>query len=46
MSNNPPNINISVQNIQGKCDLKCSYNFKYPESNTTAKNNGVFISLT
>jgi hypothetical protein len=46
MSNNQPNINISVQNIQGKCDLKCSYNFKYPESNVTAKNNGVFISLT
>jgi len=46
MSNNPPNINISSQNIEGKCDLKCSYNFKYPESNTNAKNNGVFISLT
>jgi len=41
-----PNINISSQNIQGKCDLKCSYNFKYPESNLTAKNNGVLISLT
>jgi hypothetical protein len=46
MSNNTSNINISAQNIQGKCDLKCSYNFKYPESNVTAKNNGVFISLT
>ena len=46
MSNNQPNINISVQNIQGKCDLKCSYNFKYPESKITAKNNGVFISLS
>lgn len=39
-------INISKQNISGKCDLKCAYNFNYPESNTTAKNQGVFISLT
>jgi hypothetical protein len=46
MSNNTQNINISAQNISGKCDLKCSYNFKYPESNTTAKNNGAFISLS
>jgi carbonic anhydrase len=40
------NINISRKNVQGKCDLKCSYNFKYSESNSTAKNNGVMISLT
>jgi hypothetical protein len=40
------NINISSQNISGKCDLKCAYNFKYSESNSTAKNNGVMISLT
>ena len=40
------NINISRKNVQGKCDLKCSYNFKYTESNSTAKNNGVMISLT
>ena len=46
MSNNSQQINISQQNVQGKCDLKCSYNFKYPESNTTAKNNGIMISLT
>jgi len=39
-------MNISVQNILGKCDLKCSYNFKYSESNITAKNNSNFISLT
>ena len=43
---NTQNINISRDNIQGKCDLKCSYNFKYTESNTTAKNEGVMISLT
>jgi hypothetical protein len=40
------NINISPKNIAGKCDLKCSYNFKYSESNSTAKNNGVMINLT
>jgi carbonic anhydrase len=40
------NINISIKNIVGKCDLKCSYNFKYKDSNSTAKNNGVMISLT
>ena len=44
MSN--PNINISPKNIAGKCDLKCSYAFKYSESNSTAKNNGVMIALT
>lgn len=40
------NINISAKNIAGKCDLKCSYNFKYSESNSTAKNNGIMINLT
>jgi hypothetical protein len=40
------NINISKQNISGKCDLKCSYNFKYTETNLTAKNNGIGIYLT
>jgi len=39
-------INISQQNIYGKCDLKCVYNFKYKESALTVKNNGVNISLT
>jgi hypothetical protein len=39
------NINISKDNIQGKCDLKCFYSFKYNDSNITAKNNGVMISL-
>ena len=41
-----PNINISTKNITGKCDLKCSYQFKYEESNSMAKNNGVVINLT
>jgi carbonic anhydrase len=40
------NINISATNVSGKCDLKCSYHFKYKESNSTAKNNGVMINLT
>ena len=39
-------INISNKNISGKCDLKCAYNFHYPESNITAKNQGVLIKLT
>lgn len=40
------NINISSQNISGKCDLKCAYNFKYQDSNSTATNNGVLINLS
>jgi hypothetical protein len=48
MSNNLTKkpINISPQNVYGKCDLKCAYNFKYNESSLTVKNNGVNISLT
>jgi hypothetical protein len=43
---NSQNINISQQNVTGSCDFKCSYNFTYQESNSTATNNGSFISLT
>jgi carbonic anhydrase len=39
-------LDISIKNITGNCDLKCSYEFKYSESNSTAKNNGTMISLT
>lgn len=39
-------IDISKQNISGKCDLKCAYNFQYPESNTTAKNQDILINLS
>jgi hypothetical protein len=46
MSSNSQNINISTQNVEGKCDLKCSYNFNYPDSNTTARNYGTMIVLT
>jgi hypothetical protein len=45
-SSSEQSINISPQNVYGKCDLKCAYNFKYKESNTTAQNNGINISLT
>jgi hypothetical protein len=40
------NINISSKNVTGKCDLKCSYAFKYSESNSTAKNDGVLINVS
>lgn len=40
------NINIAMKNITGKCDLKCSYNFKYSEGNSTATNQGSLITLT
>jgi hypothetical protein len=40
------NINISSSNVTANCDLKCSYAFKYSQSSSTAKNNGVMISLT
>jgi hypothetical protein len=46
MSNENQEMNISPKNVFGKCDLKCSYNFKYSESNITAKNDGTQISLT
>jgi len=39
-------INISKDNIYGNCDLKCAYNFKYPETNVTAKNNEVMVVFT
>lgn len=45
-NNQPQTINISSQNIYGNCDLKCSYNYTYNDSNSTATNNDVFISLT
>jgi len=43
---NTNSINISSQNVSGPCDLKCSYNFKYNQSNSVATNNGVFLSFT
>jgi hypothetical protein len=40
------NINIATENVQGKCDLKCSYSFNYPDCSLTARNSGVMIGLT
>lgn len=38
-------IDIGIQKISGKCDLKCAYNFKYPNSSCTATNRGDYISI-
>lgn len=46
MSTPNNSINISQQNVKGKCDLKCAYNFDYQESSLTARNMGALISLT
>ena len=43
MTTNTTSINISKQNITANCDLKCAYNFKYPETSLTANNQGVVI---
>jgi carbonic anhydrase len=40
-------INIPAKTDKlDKCDLKCAYNFTYSSSNSTAKNNGISVSLT
>jgi len=44
--NQNPTIDISSQKVYGNCDLKCSYNYQYNQSNSVATNNGVFISLS
>lgn len=38
-------IDISINNIAGKCDLKCAYNFKYPNSSCIATNRSEYISI-
>jgi carbonic anhydrase len=43
-SSNSP-IDISLNKVVGKCDLKCDYNFKYYESNCVATNRGDYISI-
>lgn len=40
------NINISTANVNGKCEQKCAYAFKYSDSNSSAKNNGIMITIT
>ena len=46
LSNSNTKINISTENVYGDCDLKCSYSYKYTQSNLIAKNNVNFISLS
>lgn len=46
MTTNNTSINISRENVSGKCDLKCAYNFRYTQSSLIAKNDGIMISLT
>jgi carbonic anhydrase len=38
-------INITRDNVFGKCDLKCSYSFKYLQSKLTVKNNNTELSM-
>jgi hypothetical protein len=39
------NVNISPQNVQGKCDNKCMYEYDYPNTNLVATNIGTMIML-
>ena len=39
-------INVSQENVKGKCDLKCDYQFKYHKSNSIATNNGSQIQIS
>lgn len=39
-------IDISMSKIVGKCDLKCSYNFRYNNSSCIATNRGDYISMS
>jgi carbonic anhydrase len=39
-------IDISRRNVKGKCDLKCAYTFKYPASNSSLTNKGIYLSLS
>jgi len=38
-------INISRKEVEGKCDLKCAYNFKYTSTSVTASNDGNNIGI-
>lgn len=39
------NINISPNNVQGKCDNKCLYEYDYPNTNIVATNIGLLVML-
>jgi carbonic anhydrase len=44
-SNATAPIDISKDNVVGKCDLKCEFNFHYNDSSCVATNRGEYISL-
>jgi carbonic anhydrase len=44
-SNATAPIDISKDNVVGKCDLKCDFNFHYNDSSCVATNRGDYISL-
>jgi carbonic anhydrase len=44
-SNATAPIDISKDNVVGKCDLKCEFNFHYNDSSCVATNRGDYISL-
>lgn len=39
-------IDINMNDVYGKCDLKCDYSFKYQQSACSATNRGDYISLS
>lgn len=39
-------IDITMSNIKGKCDLKCSYGFQYGNSSCIATNRANYISMS
>ena len=39
-------IDISLSNITGKCDYKCSFSFQYSNSSCVATNRGDYLSLS
>jgi carbonic anhydrase len=45
-SNATAPIDISKDNVLGKCDLKCEFSYHYNDSSCVATNRGDYISLT
>lgn len=39
-------IDISLKSISGKCDLKCNYNFRYPNSSCIVTNREDYLSIS
>jgi len=38
-------VNISQSNVEGRCDLKCAYNFTYKDESSSAINGGHYIKI-